>query len=90
MKEKIATVCELAGRVCGRDVFIKRSKFHYFWDTLRKGRTLAPGERTTHNIDIFIVDNTQSEQLYRQYQVNGVAAKFQVDTGAALSIISKN
>ena len=55
-----------------------------------KGRSEAPSEKVTHNVDIFTVDNTQSEPLFQEYLINGVPLKFQVDTGAAMSIISKN
>ena len=49
-----------------------------------------PSEKATHNVDIFTADNTQSEPLFQEYLINGVPLKFQVDTGAAMSIISKN
>ena len=55
-----------------------------------KGRSEAPSEKATHNVDIFTMDNIQSEPLFQEYLINGVPLKFQVDTGAAMSIISEN
>ena len=50
----------------------------------------SPSEKVTHHVDIFTVDNTQSEPLFQEYLINGVPLKFQVDTDAAMSIISEN
>ena len=54
-----------------------------------KRQTDITFEKSTHNVDIFTVADVCSEPLFQDYIINGVGLKFQVDTGAAMSIISE-
>ena len=54
-----------------------------------KRQTDITYEKSTHNVDIFTVADVFSEPLFQNYIINGVGLKFQVDTGAAMSIISE-
>lgn len=45
--------------------------------------------KSTHNVDVFMVAESNSSSLMQQLVVNNVPLQFQVDTGAEMSIMSR-
>ena len=47
-------------------------------------------KKETHNVDIFVIELNGNGPITETVKINNTSCQFQVDTGAAISILSKH